>query len=181
MSSARSEDQTASARIRDAALNLFGANGVRATTVRAIARDAGVSAALVLHHYGSKDGLRQACDDYVIATIRDKKTKAFSGTALPQVMAYVDQHPEFAAIFDYLLRVVHEGGPTADAVFDRMIDAVSDYLAVGETHGMVRPTSDPQARAAILTGFSFGLLAVQHQVARRLGGAGLMEPSGPQP
>ncbi|WP_083751453.1 TetR/AcrR family transcriptional regulator [Saccharothrix sp. ALI-22-I] len=63
-------DLTARVRIRDAALAGFGAEGVAGTSVRAVAADAGVSAALVLHHFGSKEGLRQACDEYVLEGIR---------------------------------------------------------------------------------------------------------------
>ena len=47
-------DLTARARIRDAALARFGAEGIAGTSVRAVAADAGVSPALVLHHFGSK-------------------------------------------------------------------------------------------------------------------------------
>ena len=66
----RSEDLTARARIRDAAVARFGRDGFRAP-VRAIAEDAGVSAALVIHHFGSKDALRAECDEHVLRVIRD--------------------------------------------------------------------------------------------------------------
>ena len=58
------DDLTATARIRDAAIEQFGQHGF-GVGLRAIAKAAGVSAALVIHHFGSKDGLRKACDDYV--------------------------------------------------------------------------------------------------------------------
>ena len=56
------DDLTARARIRDSAIVYFGRHGFQSATVRAIAADAGVSPALVIHHFGSKDGLREACD-----------------------------------------------------------------------------------------------------------------------
>ncbi len=58
------DDLTAAARIRDAAIEQFGDQGF-GVGLRSIAEAAGVSAALVIHHFGSKDGLRQACDDFV--------------------------------------------------------------------------------------------------------------------
>ena len=58
------EDRTAIARIRDAAIDQFGQKGF-AVGLRTIADAAGVSAALVIHHFGSKDGLRKVCDDYI--------------------------------------------------------------------------------------------------------------------
>ena len=54
------DDLTARARIRDSAIVYIGRHGWRAATLRAIATDAGVSPALVIHHFGSKDGLREA-------------------------------------------------------------------------------------------------------------------------
>ena len=43
--------------IRDAAVRLFAARGFAGTSVRDIAGDAGVDAALVIRHFGSKEGL----------------------------------------------------------------------------------------------------------------------------
>jgi AcrR family transcriptional regulator len=64
MSSAE-EDRTARAIIRDEALRLFAAHGPDAVTVRQIAAAAGVSPALVVHHFGSKEGLREAVDQHL--------------------------------------------------------------------------------------------------------------------
>ena len=51
------EDLTTRARIRDAAIGLFGRDGFGPATVRAVASAAGVSPGLVIHHFGSKAGL----------------------------------------------------------------------------------------------------------------------------
>ncbi|MEP7368844.1 MAG: helix-turn-helix domain-containing protein, partial [Dermatophilaceae bacterium] len=63
MSSAAGDpDLTARANIRNAALRLFADRGQDSVTVREIAAAAGVSPSLVVHHFGSKDGLRAAVD-----------------------------------------------------------------------------------------------------------------------
>src|ERR1017187_1218204 len=59
------DDRTSRAVIRDEALRLFAASGPDAVTIRDVARAAGVSPALVVRHYQSKDGLRGAVDDHV--------------------------------------------------------------------------------------------------------------------
>ena len=69
------DDLTARARIRDAAVVRFGRDGF-GVGVRAIAADAGVSAALVIHHFGSKDGLRAECDEHVLETVKREKSDA---------------------------------------------------------------------------------------------------------
>ena len=75
----RSTDLTTAARIRDAAIELFGSHGF-SVGVRAIAQAAGVSPGLVIHHFGSKDGLRQACDDYIAEEVRSEKSQAIRST-----------------------------------------------------------------------------------------------------
>ena len=70
------EDLTARARIRDAALRLFAERGLDGTTIRDIAKEAGVSGGLIRHHFGSKDDLRAACDRYALDQIMRIKEQA---------------------------------------------------------------------------------------------------------
>lgn len=164
------------ARIRDAAMGLFASDGFKATTVRAIAERAGVSPALVVHHYGSKDGLRSACDEYLLAYFNAAKTEAMTSPRMPDVRTYLADHPEFLALYGYMLRVLREGGPATDYLFDRMCHDVEGYLAVGEAAGTVRPYADGRARAVISTAIAFGLLLFEGEIARRLGGESLTDP-----
>lgn len=168
-------DLTALARIRAAAIELFAAQGFAHTTVRSIAERAGVSAALILHHYGSKDGLRAACDAYLLDFLRDEKTKAFTTGSAPTTKAYLRDHPETRPLFDYMTRVLAEGGPTAEAMFDRMVADVRGYLAAGEAAGTVRPSVDEEARAVVHTAVGVSLLLLGPQVARHLGGDQLLD------
>ena len=54
-------------RILLCAMELFGERGFDGVTTRDIATKADVSIGLINHHYGSKEGLRQAVDEYFIA------------------------------------------------------------------------------------------------------------------
>jgi AcrR family transcriptional regulator len=63
----RESDLSTQARIRNAALAGFAANGVAGTSIRDIASAAGVSPGLVQHHFRTKAGLRAAVDEYVVA------------------------------------------------------------------------------------------------------------------
>ncbi len=49
---------------------MFGTEGF-AASVRAVATRAEVSRGLLNHHFGSKDGLRAACDEHVLRVIRE--------------------------------------------------------------------------------------------------------------
>jgi TetR/AcrR family transcriptional regulator, regulator of cefoperazone and chloramphenicol sensitivity len=59
-------DLTAVARIRNAALEGFARDGVAATTIRDVAKAAGVSPGLVQHHFKTKADLERAVNEYVI-------------------------------------------------------------------------------------------------------------------
>ena len=77
------DDLTAVARIRDAAIDQVGRHGFT-VGLRAIAQAAGVSAALVIHHFGSKEGLLKACDEYVAEEIRKAKRESLTSAADPR-------------------------------------------------------------------------------------------------
>ncbi|WP_150238998.1 TetR/AcrR family transcriptional regulator [Nocardiopsis quinghaiensis] len=163
MSSAKRSDSasdlTARARIRDAAIECFGQHGF-GVTVRAVAEQAGVSPGLVIHHFGSKDKLRQACDDHVIALVNEIKTESItshdSRTFLHQLAAVEEYTPYIA----YVFRAVQAGGPIAVSLYERMIADVEGYLAAGEAEGTVRPSRDPAKRARWMAANSFGAVLV---------------------
>jgi AcrR family transcriptional regulator len=73
------DDRTAKARIRDAAIASFSENGIAGTTARKVATAAGVSPGLVIHHFGSMEDLRVACDEHIATTIGQFKHETMSG------------------------------------------------------------------------------------------------------
>ncbi|WP_306370367.1 TetR/AcrR family transcriptional regulator [Nocardiopsis sp. CC223A] len=158
MSSADASDLTARARIRDAAIEHFGRHGFK-VTIRAIAEKAGVSPGLVMHHFGSKDGLRKACDDHVFEIVH--RVKKESVTADPAVsLQHVAHIEEFAPLLAYAVRSFQEGGSVGLALYERMVADIRDYLAAGEAAGRIRPSRDPGKRARWLAESSMGSLLV---------------------
>jgi TetR/AcrR family transcriptional regulator, regulator of cefoperazone and chloramphenicol sensitivity len=155
-------DLTARARIRDAALARFGADGIAATSVRVVAADAGVSAALVLHHFGSKDGLRQACDEYVLDAIRAGGDADIS--ALGEVLQAA------TPLRRYLARALLDGSDAATTLFTEVVARTELWLAQGEAEGWVRPTADARARAVTYVSWLLAPLVLGDQVGRLLGG-----------
>lgn len=59
-------DLTSRARIRNAALQQFAARGFAGTPLRAIAAEAGVAIGLISHYFGSKAGLREAVESWIV-------------------------------------------------------------------------------------------------------------------
>ncbi|RUP01637.1 MAG: TetR/AcrR family transcriptional regulator [Mycobacterium sp.] len=160
----RSADLTAVARIRDAAIAQFGEHGF-GVGVRRIAEAAGVSAALVIHHFGSKEGLRKACDEYVAEEIRSSKSEAIQSNDPATWLGQMAEIESYAPLMAYLVRSMQSGGELANMLWQRMIDNVEAYLEEGVRAGTVKPSRDPQARAkylAITGGGGFLLYLQMH-------------------
>lgn len=158
------DDLTATARIRDAAIEQFGEHGFD-VGLRVIAKAAGVSAALVIHHFGSKDGLRKACDDFVAESIRTSKSETIQSSDPASWLAQLADIESFAPLMAYLVRSMQSGGDLAKSLWRHMIDNVEQYMDEGVRAGTVKPSRDPKARAKFLAmagGGSFLLYLQMH-------------------
>jgi AcrR family transcriptional regulator len=159
------DDLTAAARIRDAAIEQFGRGGF-GVGLRSIADAAGVSAALVIHHFGSKDGLRKACDDYVAEEIRSDKSEAMRSGDPATWFAAMAEIEEYAPLMAYLVRSMQTGGELAKTLWRNMIDNAASYLDEGVSTGILKASRDPAARAkylAITGGGGFLLYIQMHE------------------
>ncbi len=145
----RSEDLTATARIRDAAIEQFGEHGFD-VGLRVIAKAAGVSAALVIHHFGSKDGLRQACDDFVAESIRISKSESLQSSDPAAWFAQLAEIESFAPLMAYLARSMQSGGELAKTMWHNMIDNAEQYVEEGVRAGTIKASPDPAGRAKFL-------------------------------
>lgn len=143
------DDLTAVARIRDAAIELFGRDGFR-VSVRAIAAAAGVSPGLVIHHFGSKDNLHRACDDYIAETIRAAKSESIQTSDPATWLAQMAEIEHYAPMMAYLVRSLQSGGELAKTLWHTMIDNTGQYIEDGVRAGTIKPSVDPKARARFL-------------------------------
>jgi AcrR family transcriptional regulator len=159
----RSEDLTATARIRDAAIQQFGEHGFT-VSVRAIAAAAGVSAALVIHHFGSKEGLRKACDAYVAEQIRTSKSESLQTSDPAAWFAQMAEIESFAPMMSYLVRSLQSGSELAKSLWRRMIDNAEQYLEEGVQAGTIKPSRDAKARAKYLAMNGGGALLLYLQL-----------------
>ncbi|MDX1892636.1 TetR/AcrR family transcriptional regulator [Mycolicibacterium sp. 050158] len=143
------DDLTAVARIRDAAIEQFGAHGFD-VGLRVIAKAAGVSAALVIHHFGSKDGLRQACDQFVAESVRAAKSDSLQSSDPASWFAQLAEIESFAPSMAYLVRSMQTGGDLAKSLWRTMIGNAEQYIEDGVRAGTIKPSPNPEARARFL-------------------------------
>lgn len=140
------DDLTTTARIRDAAIEQFGQHGF-GVGLRTIASEAGVSAALVIHHFGSKEKLRAACDAYIAEQVRDAKSESITSTDPASWFAQLAEIESFAPMMAYLVRSLQSGGELAKVLWRRMIDNAEGYLDEGVRAGTIKPSPHPGQRA----------------------------------
>lgn len=156
-----SADQSTRERIRDAAVLRFARDGFGAS-VRTIATDAGVSPALVMHHFGSKDELHAECDERVLAEIRAVKNESIddlaSGKGILHRFAAAD---EYAPMLGYVLRSVQDGGAVGRSFIEQMVEDAVGYTKHGVEAGLIKPSRDEPARARYLTLSALGVLILE--------------------
>lgn len=178
-SSSDERDLTARAQIRNAALRLFAERGSDAVTVREIATAAGVSPGLVIHHFGSKDGLRAAVDAYagesfdaVFAELggEDLVEMLASGQAPTSVAeAFTRSFPHGSPLPAYLRRLLLTDDPAGAALFGRWYSATGRLLDAMVELGVAAPSADPAVRAAFLLANDLALILLRNQIAAAIG------------
>ncbi|MGO9780261.1 MAG: TetR/AcrR family transcriptional regulator [Streptosporangiaceae bacterium] len=158
------EDLTARARIREAALRHFAEEGYERATIRAIARTAGVSPGLLRHHYGSKEALRQACDNYVFETLHRINAQILEDPGRAAGLQRTSQR-----FGRYVGRSLVDGSATVGAIFDEMVTMTEQWLARADEARCDPPAVDRRVRAALVTAMAAGVPLLQEHVSRVLG------------
>lgn len=143
-STSDSDAGTREALIR-AGLDLFGRHGFEASSIRQIAQAAGVNSAGIAYHFGGKDGLRQACAEAVVATMKQRVFGA--AVAMPpldglaseaavdlllaivgRVTAFAAQAPESETIARFVLREMMEPTSAFETLYEGLVGPVHGQL-----------------------------------------------------
>lgn len=160
-------DVTARARIRDAAVRRFAEQGARETTIRAVAEEAGVTPGLVCHHFGSKRGLRGACDAYVLEYLRDGISEAVDERRAADPEFLTREYPSGPVVLRYLARALVDGSATAAALFDDIVTRTEENLTRRPPRR--RPShADPRAQAAVHAAMQLGTWVLHDHLLRAL-------------
>ncbi|MGM7644952.1 TetR/AcrR family transcriptional regulator [Nocardia sp. JW2] len=164
---------SAADRIRAAALKCFAADGVSATSLRAVAEKAGVSIGLVQHHFGTKAGLVVAVDEYVLRVV----ATAVASRPLPpppedslgelghRVTSIMTDHPE---VVDYIAHAFIEGDTIGTTVFDGLVSISSTQWNQFDEQGLLRPDVDRTWAALHPLILVIGTAVLRKQIDRHL-------------
>jgi AcrR family transcriptional regulator len=149
-------------RILAAAQRLLTRNGWRNTTLAQIAREAGVSAAGLLHHFESKEQLLHAVVD-----ARDADDDAHADRTgdlleqLARVGERVDRAPELVGTYSVLLlENLMPDAPLHERLLNRQkaaIEIVADLIRRGQESGKYRTDFDPALKAVQIVSLVNGM------------------------
>ncbi len=144
---AAASDLTGLARIRNAALESFARDGVAATSIRDVAKEAGVSPGLVQHYFANKAALVEAVNGHVLAVATDAFSD-LSENSSPleaqqeigdRVNAFVREHP--TAVL-YVARAAADGEAGALEIFDAFIAIARSQWQRLADHELLRADAD---------------------------------------
>lgn len=162
------EDLSARARIRQAALQEFAAHGFKGASIRGIARAAGVSPGLVQHHFGTKDGLREACDAYVMQFLQETQMELLQRGAPPSPETSAERLDELRPLIDYLIMALSSGSDTAAMWFNNITEYTHSALTSGQIGPALDPSLDTWAIAATQAAMALGVTAFYRNIQQVL-------------
>ena len=162
------DDLKAAAVIREAAMRLFADRGAAAVTIREIAAAAGVSPGLVMHHYGSKDGLKDAVDRRAAAFFEEMLGELArigeQGGSASLAELFATRLEAQPVMVDYIRRLLLDGGEVADALFGKLFGTTLAGMRSLVEAGVVRPARDEQTRAAFLLANDLSLVLLRRHI-----------------
>jgi AcrR family transcriptional regulator len=160
-------------RLLDAALARFAAEGINATSLKSIAKHAGVTPALVHYYFGSKELLVTAVIDERLMTAIAEMQSALGGSGdQPGAMvrnfvaglhAVVARHPWLPIV--WVREILTEGGALREMMLTRVAPAIpqvlASRLAQAQKTGALNPALDPRLLVVSLIGLTLFPLAAE--------------------
>lgn len=151
--------------ILDRAIEVFAERGADRTSLRAIAREVGVTHAALTHYFGSLEELLVAV--YEESTVPARQPSAPPDDATPVEMMIESARlnraiPGLVQLYSTLVAAaLEEGHPAARTFatgrFTRLRDRLADIVREQQADGRIRGDIDPDAVAALVVAASDGL------------------------
>lgn len=132
-------------RLVRAALVLFGEKGFDATSTREIAAAAKANIGSIAYHFGSKDGLRQACAAYIVSLVGEMAGSVLSQTETDErqsrdeaaamlsrivetMVGFLVARPEAGEVVYFILRELARPTAALDTIYSGVFEPVHKRL-----------------------------------------------------
>ena len=174
-------------RLIKVAMQLFAEKGFDGITVRDIAAAADVSVGLINHHFGSKEGLRDAVDRHFIQQFEEVlfEEREISATDLQEGLEqsvehteqWIDRHIEdWDLTKAYMRRALLEGSDWGANLFERFYQVARTGVDRSDAKGLVRADVDRLWLPLLIVYMELGTLLLEPFVERILGKSGYDRP-----
>lgn len=164
---------TSAEKIVEAALTVFADHGAHASTLKAVAEEAGVSIGRVQHHFKTKDDLVAAVDDYAI----DLLAAQIQSPDAPPEEALMAMGHRFAEVLidtphvlEYICRQMIEEGDIGKTIFDGMLQISEAQRVQFAERGQTRDGLDPLWGALLPLILRAGTILLRDHIERYLPG-----------
>ncbi len=169
-------DLATSARIRDAALAGLAKYGFAGTSIRMVARAAGVSPGLVQHHFRSKARLVRAVNRFVVERFAQAVADVGEeGTERELAIRYGNRVARFLRrnplLVAYVRRLLLQGDKCGVELFDDCVELILSHLEALAARGVLRRGLDLEWTALHLFLLNFGPPLLEGAISRAVGSA----------
>jgi AcrR family transcriptional regulator len=161
------------------AFALFAEKGFDSVTVRDLASASSVSVGLINHHFGSKEGLREAVDEYFMAQFEDAITGAApptSKTAEDYAVAidhWIERHEaQWPIIVAYFRRALLEESDWGFSLFQRFYGFVQSSVLRMDADGQIGPDVDRLWLPFLMMYLELGTMIFDPYLKRVIGKSG---------
>jgi len=170
-------------RLIQVAMALFAERGFDGVTVRDIASAAGVSVGLINHHFGSKEGLREAVDQHFLSQFEEVLLEqppadvSRDAVTLDQMSDWVEDwitrhFAEWDLSKAYMRRALLEGSDWGARLFERFYQVARTSVDRMDADNRIRPDVDRLWLPLLLVYLELGTLLLEPYVERVLGKSG---------
>jgi AcrR family transcriptional regulator len=177
---AESELPNGRQRLIRTSLSLFADKGFDAVSVRDIASASGVSIGLIRHHFGSKEGLRAAVDQYFIGQFEEGMAAAAEKRFedLEDYGAWLDDwtashREDLPTTVKYFRRALLEEGDWGAALFQRFYELVKIWIAKTDARGAIAEDVDRFWLPFLIMYLELGAVLLDPHIKRMIGRSGL--------
>lgn len=148
-----------------AGLKLFGERGFHGTSVRDVAAEAGVSFGLIRKYFGTKEGLRDAVEDYVVVELQQfyedffRARSASPDAAVQRVMDFVGE--DSRNILMYLRFALLNPGDGENRLIQRYVQIYTDVVNTLAEQNQLNESADRRWAALMLLFMQLGPMALE--------------------
>lgn len=162
--------QTTREQLLSIAVEMFAEQGFAGTSLRSIAKRAGVSPALLIHHFDTKDALiKEAISKTLGSWVADEKAAMLDDES-KQLQNWQAVMAKGTTPLNFFRQVLLAGGDYAQRLFDAAVSETEVLLDQMQSTGRLRELSDKQTTALIMTISGLGSVLLMSQIEKTLGG-----------